>query len=647
MAEKLEQSCEVLGCGRNVISSCFKCGCLLCSNHFTINITCETHYDPLPGTSHSIETSDDFPEMYEVEGGESHAQKHKATKSNKKKVAQKLKNSGKEYQTRIHNKTIPKRILGPTCNIELCKKKSRSCFCFSEQTRHLIFKDFWALGSLQFQREYIVRYIEKNSTKRKTAGPLTRRKNSQKYYLPLNGVRKQVCQFFFLNTLAVSEQVVRTAMSKITSTGVVDKDKRGGRRQNYIERDRLITLQVESHIDRFPRVESHYCRNNSTREYLNGDLTIKKMYSLFTKEIGEGAVASLSTYRKIFQTKNLSFHRPKKDQCGLCMSYHKGTEEVKNNLSKRFEIHNEEKNKFRLIRNGCKEAAKIDPTILCATFDMQQVISLPISMDNAVFYKRRLSVYNLTLYNIASGDCSCYTWHEGISKRGASEVSTAVYHFLQKYDNNGCKKAYLFADGCSGQNKNSVTVATLLYIVNNSTNIEEIELRISVPCHGQNEGDSAHSAISYALKKSGDVHVPSQLNPIFRLARIKKPYDVVTMDYSDFLNFKKLSTDLKLLSIRKDDSGEPINWTEMVEYRVEKGEPFKLFFKNKHTDKNYRSLTLKRPVVSLLTGEISKLNTTPPKIPQNKYEDLVSLTTGDTPVIKLCEHTNFYKSLPH
>lgn len=312
MAEKLEQSCEVLGCGRNVISSCFKCGCLLCSNHFTINITCETHYDPLPGTSHSIETSDDFPEMYEVEGGESHAQKHKATKSNKKKVAQKLKNSGKEYQTRIHNKTIPKRILGPTCNIELCKKKSRSCFCFSEQTRHLIFKDFWALGSLQFQREYIVRYIEKNSTKRKTAGPLTRRKNSQKYYLPLNGVPKQVCQFFFLNTLAVSEQVVRTAMSKITSTGVVDKDKRGGRRQNYIERDRLITLQVESHIDRFPRVESHYCRNNSTREYLNGDLTIKKFIVCLQRKLERALLPAFRLIERYFKQKICHSIGPKK-----------------------------------------------------------------------------------------------------------------------------------------------------------------------------------------------------------------------------------------------------------------------------------------------------------------------------------------------
>lgn len=119
------------------------------------------------------------------------------------------------------------------------------------------------------------------------------------------------------------------------------------------------------------------------------------------------------------------------------------------------------------------------------------------------------------------------------------------------------------------------------------------------------------------------------------------------MEYTDFLNFKKLSVDLKLLSVRKDDAGEPINWTEMVEYRVIKSEPNKLFFKNKHSDTVYRSLTLKRSVLSLLKGEISKLNEIPPKIPINKYTDLMSLTTGDTPVIKLPEHAYFYKSLLH
>lgn len=69
---------------------------------------CTTHYDPLPGISHSRESSGACPEMYEVEGGESHSEKCKATKYNKWKVAKDLKNSGKEYQNPYNNRTVPK-----------------------------------------------------------------------------------------------------------------------------------------------------------------------------------------------------------------------------------------------------------------------------------------------------------------------------------------------------------------------------------------------------------------------------------------------------------------------------------------------------------------------------------------------------------
>lgn len=104
----------------------------------------------------------------------------------------------------------------------------------------------------------------------------------------------------------------------------------------------------------------------------------------------------------------------------------------------------------------------------------------------------------------------------------------------------------------------------MMYIINNSSNIEEIQLRFSVPNHGQNEGDSAHSAIGYAIKKAGAIFTPGQLIPIFKLARKKKPYIVTVLENSDFKDFKKLSIELKLLSLRTDNLGHNVNWTEMT-----------------------------------------------------------------------------------
>lgn len=104
---------------------------------------------------------------------------------------------------------------------------------------------------------------------------------------------------------------------------------------------------------------------------------------------------------------------------------------------------------------------------------------------------------------------------------------------------------------------------------------------------------------------------------------------------------------MNVLAIRKDDNGELINWTKMAEYRVMKNEPLKIYFKTNHTNIRYRSLTLKRHAKNLLTDNISKLNASPPKISLDKFNDLISLTVGDTPVIKSPEHVAFYNSLNH
>lgn len=648
------QLCEAAGCNKEVNSSCFRCRLLLCWDHFS-DVNCDDHrqllspsiLQPIDGTECVISSNTQvFPEHFEVEGSPREIERTKTKKTDIRKLNQFKKNTGKQYTTQVLKKIVPERKIGPSCQIFNCK---RSCYRFSDEIRENIFQSYWDQGNLQSQREFIVRHVKKEPVKRQTAGPESRRQATLQYFFPFQNQSLQVCQMFFLNTLGISFRTVRTSLKKVTVTGTIEKDKRGGRRESLIENDSIIRKMIEQHIERFPKVESHYCRENSSREYLHCDLTLPKMYHMFKEENKNCSVMpSFSSYRRVFKSKNLSFHRPKKDQCSLCMTYLKGSEEEKLKICEKYTKHQQEKTLFRSERNKCKIASQQNPaTIQCATFDLQQVISLPISNENAVFYKRRLSAYNFTIYDMTSGACSCYTWHEGASKRGSSEISTSLYDFLKMSDARDIKIVYLFADGCSGQNKNSIVASTLLYVINNTTNIQEITLRFSVPCHGQNEGDSVHSTIGHALKTCGDIFVPSQLPPIFRLARRNKPYVVKVLTYTDFLDFKKLSADLRILSIREDDEGRCLNWTEMMEFSVKKTEPEKIFFKNSHGEEIPRSLSLRRQVSVFLREEIGLLNPTPPKISIEKYNDLLSLTTGDTPVIKLPEHVAFYTSLSH
>ena len=143
------------------------------------------------------------------------------------------------------------------------------------------------------------------------------------------------------------------------------------------------------------------------------------MYTMFLREwIPRIKPLSFTTYLNVFNRKNLSIHRLKKDQCSLCVNYHQRSEEVKRKLQEKFDTHVGEKEKVRGLKNKSKKKATENASILCTTFDLQQVTYLPMSLESSIFYKRRLTNYNLTLYNISNKDCNCFLWDERQSKVG-------------------------------------------------------------------------------------------------------------------------------------------------------------------------------------------------------------------------------------
>ena len=73
-------------------------------------------------------------------------------------------------------------------------------------------------------------------------------------------------------------------------------------------------------------MESHYTRKESQRQYLAQDLSIRTMWELYKEKSlkdGEEFVKEhTKSYRNIFcEDYNLSFFKPKKDQCSLCARY--------------------------------------------------------------------------------------------------------------------------------------------------------------------------------------------------------------------------------------------------------------------------------------------------------------------------------------
>ncbi|ESO90015.1 hypothetical protein LOTGIDRAFT_175845 [Lottia gigantea] len=76
--------------------------------------------------------------------------------------------------------------------------------------------------------------------------------------------------------------------------------------------------------------------------------------------------------------------------------------------------------------NTDKEQAKIDNTLHTVSFDLQAVLRTPHAGDAQIYYKRKLSVYNFTVYENHTANGHCFVWDETEGGRG-SGCSLAVF----------------------------------------------------------------------------------------------------------------------------------------------------------------------------------------------------------------------------
>lgn len=93
----------------------------------------------------------------------------------------------------------------------------------------------------------------------------------------------------------------------------------------------------------------------------------------------------------------------------MCESYRKGGDGLKEELKDKYENHISEKNEVRKLKSICKtNAIESNGKRSAICFDLQQVILLPQSNRGELFYKRRLPNYNLTVYDMATSNGTCF-----------------------------------------------------------------------------------------------------------------------------------------------------------------------------------------------------------------------------------------------
>lgn len=319
----------------------------------------------------------------------------------------------------------------------------------TEAQRKDIFEQFWKLTDSEKKQFYSKNVLEFPC---KNGGLAGRRQLTREYTFKVNNQTYRVCSVFFLSTLDISERRInyflKAARAKTSSQY---GEHRGKHSKNRLNPGRIH--EMSSHIESFPAVESHYCRAESKKKFLDPHLNISKMYRLYQQSNSDCPVSS-QTYRRAFSKMNLSFHQLKKDQCEICYNGYKGhlTEEKQ----KEFEAHRRDITVLSTIKQN--DLKLIDENTVVAAADMANIFVTPKCEIGSVFYKNRIINFNLTGRILSTPHASFTIWNEAIAGRKGDDIASAHMDFLnfivKKIPN--MKKLIYYTDSCVSQNRNQI-----------------------------------------------------------------------------------------------------------------------------------------------------------------------------------------------
>lgn len=564
--------------------------------------------------------------------------------------SKKQKNSGLEYNGCHTKKKFEKKNIRSPCKcVKKCGEK------ILQERREVIFNEFWKLGDHEKQWHYITRHAKSKDIKKMTLDRKKNRTQTIKYDFKVNKNDSdsiEVCKKFFLNTLAITEKVVYTALEKVKSEDITDN------RGIHNNRPRKMSLSTElsiiTHIKLFPVKEAHYVRIDTKKFYLEETLNISKMYRLFeewfkggnylSEDGGAVRIASKRQYETVFNTKfNYSFHVPKKDMCGSCTLYDQADDEKKEKLRESHEKHIRNKEYVRKLK--AQDKSECDPlTTTVAIYDLEKVLNIPQSEVGIFHYKRKYPIYNFTVYDALNSKGYCYVWHYQIAKRGASEIGSCLLKFIESERAKGVTNFHFYSDGCAGQNKNRMIFSLYLYVSQKyGVNIVH---RYFETGHSQSEGDSMHSCIERA-KKNHTIYTPDQVYGIIINSKVNgNKFKLTEMEQNEFFNLREIMN--KRYWLRTAGTKEKVMWTKIHEIKVNHTEPDILYFKYDY-DNEFQSIDTSakpirgRPKRTMNDNDVlSTMYTEPIPLPKPLYDDLLSLCR--TEAIPKYYHT-FYNSL--
>ena len=197
-------------------------------------------------------------------------------------IRKKLMQSGKRY---INSRGNVQEARSVKTKKDCSKCKFKCSLNISEKDRSDIFKEFWSINDNE-KMNFFAKTTTQETKKRPRGGAPRRRHRSLTYCLPVNDQNVRVCKMFYLTTLDINHKRVRTYHnSKHAMGGTPEHLKWGKSANNVVPQE--IKDGIRVHINSIPRVESHYCRATTNKEYVAPGLSISLLYEKYVEKCNE------------------------------------------------------------------------------------------------------------------------------------------------------------------------------------------------------------------------------------------------------------------------------------------------------------------------------------------------------------------------
>ena len=314
-----------------------------------------------------------------------------------------------------------------------------------------------------------------------------------------------VCKTLFLNTLAISEWSAKEwALSSMDRRSIEPQEKVKPSKKDALKRKSAVEF-----LDMIPKVDSHYCRKQTTRVYVEPVFRSKThLYTVYVNDCKEKELPYLrrTNFLAVLGELKISIYKPKKDQCDVCIAHKVGTiseDEYKGHINVKEEA--------RAMKDEAKKNAKH-----VYVMDIEAVLLCPRTQASAMYFKRKLTVHNFTIYNLKNSDALCYLWDETEADLSADVFASMLCDFVEtKITFEEEDEIIFISHGCTYQNRNCIVSNALLHLaISKKVTIIQCYLEKG---HTQMECDSCHSSIESRLKLQ-EVYLPSGYINICRSA---------------------------------------------------------------------------------------------------------------------------------